>query len=249
MIGLFIVLLLSVGESSLRSLQQIAALQARTPLFQAASVAIALSTLTTTPMISRADQTERADLLLEDSKLYIDSAHKFSLRLLPGWTTFPGKNPPPAMAQFQSEESFLVSNNFQEGASMGITRTNAVRLLKDFGIEWWFAPASTLTDLGTAELVAELLILQRQGDFLKKATPSVIQSSSIVGNELSFTFDTPLAEAVNRRTIARAIFRPANGSGLQASLDCIWISALTSVMEGDYRQKLESMKGSFRLIE
>lgn len=239
-------------SSPLRSLRQFATLPVRATtapaaVLQAVTVALALSAGTTT-FAPRVRAEEGADVLLEDSKLYIDSPHKFALQILPGFQLFPGKNSPPAMAQFQGEESFLVSTNFAEGTSMSVTRTNAVRLLKDLGVEWWFAPLLSMADLGTAELVAELLILQRQGDFLKKATPSVIVGASIVGNELSFSFDTPLAEQVNRRTIARAIFRPAKG-GLQPSLDCIWISALTSVMEGDYRGKLESMKNSFRLIE
>lgn len=186
-----------------------------------------------------------------DSELYIDSNHRFSLMLLPGWTKFPGKTPTPTMLKYQTEESFLVSNNFQEGTSMSVTRTNAVRLLKDFDIEWWFSPLQRMSDLGSPELIAELLILQRQGDFEKKTTPSHILNSQIIDDTLTFEFDTPLAESVNRRTVAKAIFRPVVlGSKIAIPcIDVIWISALTSVMESDYRKKISFMQNSFQIIK
>ena len=83
----------------------------------------------------------------------------------------------------------FTSTNFVEGSSLSITRTNAARLLKDFDIEWWFDSLKEMKDVGTAELIAKLLILQRQGEFEKKQTASEILSAKITDtNELQFEF-------------------------------------------------------------
>ena len=187
----------------------------------------------------RADEGEGED----GSVLVVDSQAGFTLRVPAGWTRFPAKTPTPTMLKYQTEESLFVANCFAEGASMGVTRTNAVRLLKDFQIEWWFAPLTSMGDLGSPELISELLLLQRQGDFERKMTPSTILSSKINSNTLDFEFLTPLAESVNRRTIAKAIFRPES-----RSLTVLWISALSSVVEGDYGRTLQQARESFKLI-
>lgn len=179
----------------------------------------------------------------DGSVLVVDSQAGFTLRVPAGWTRFPAKTPTPTMLKYQTEESLFVANCFAEGASMGVTRTNAVRLLKDFGIEWWFAPLNSMADLGSPELISELLLLQRQGDFERKMTAATILSSNINSNTLDFEFLTPLAESVNRRTIARAIFRPES-----SKLTVVWISALSSVVEGDYGRTLQQARESFRLI-
>ena len=185
-----------------------------------------------------------------DTQLFIDKINRFSVSFPPGWTKFVGKQPTPTMLKYQVEESLLVGTNFAEGASFGVTRTNAVRLLKDFGVEWWFAPLETVTDVGSPELVAELLVLQRQGDFERKNSPSQLRSSNFVGNTLLFEFDTPLAESVNRRTICKTIFRPAlpNSKSQTPTLHCFWVSALSSVMTGDYRPTIDVMRDSFTIL-
>ena len=124
-----------------------------------------------------------------------------------------------------------MASSFAEGSSLSVTRSNAVRLLKDFDIEWWFAPLRALGDMGSAELVAELLVLQRQGEFDKKETTSVISNAKITGNVLEFDFLTPLAQSYNRKTIVKAIFN-------NNKLDVAWISALTGGVESDYGDSL-----------
>lgn len=98
---------------------------------------------------------------------YRDYSNGFSLLVEPGWSIMPRKTPTPTMLQFQSEEVLFTGSRFNEdggASSLSVTRSNAARLLKDFDIEWWFAPLKKMADLGSAELIAGLLILQRQGE-------------------------------------------------------------------------------------
>ena len=68
----------------------------------------------------------------------------------------------PTIAKFQSEQVLLTASTLVEASSLSITRSNAAQLLKDFDIDWWFSPLNSISDVGSAELIAELLILQRQ---------------------------------------------------------------------------------------
>lgn len=131
----------------------------------------------------------------------------------------------------------LVGSSYSEGSSFSVTRTYASRLLKDFEVEWWFAPLPSLSDLGTADNVAKLLVLQRQGEFEKKNTASIIRNAVIKvyytllyliyricvfsfifycsafyvnqNNVLEFDFETPLPNLpeVTRSTAVRAYYR------------------------------------------
>ena len=184
-----------------------------------------------------------------DFELYIDKGNRFSVSFPPGWTKFEKLPPSPSLVKYAPEESLLVGNCFAEGTSMGVTRTAATRLLKDFNIEWWFAPLESIGDVGSPELVAELLIRQRQGDFEGKSGSAEIRNSIFEKNSVLFEFDTPLAESVNRRTIAKAIFHPAPpNSKTQSSIYVVWISALVSVMESSYREKIDNFRDSFVLL-
>lgn len=122
-----------------------------------------------------------------------------------------------------------------------MTKTNANRLLKDFEIDWWFAPLQTMTEVGPPDLVGRLLILQRQGEFERKLTASEITSATSSDSTLNFEFITPLAEGVNRKTIAKGFLKNSN-------LYVIWISGLTNVFEGEYSQKLREIQDSFVLL-
>ena len=73
----------------------------------------------------------------------------------------------PAMAKFQSEQVLMTASTFIEASSLSITKTNAAQLLKDFEIDWWFSPLNSISDVGSAQLVAELLVLQRQVTFTR----------------------------------------------------------------------------------
>ena len=161
----------------------------------------------------------------------------------PSWSTMPRTVPTPTMLEFTIEEVMFVGSSFAEGSSLSVSKTRAPKLLKDFGMDWWFSPLSGIKDVGSPELVAKLLILQRQGEFEKKETVSEITKAEIRGNELLFEFITPLASKVNRKTIAKSYFR-------DNILYTTWISALTSIFEneGGYSQTLYDLRDSFKLL-
>jgi hypothetical protein len=173
---------------------------------------------------------------------YVDNEQKFALTLPPSWFAMQTKVTVPKLTQYLSEDILFSASSFTEGSSLSITKTNSVRLLKDFDIDWWFSPLNSISDVGSAELVAKLLILQRQSEFEKKITNSEITNASIVDNNtLLFSFNTPLAEGIYRSTIAKAVFN-------RSYLTVIWISSLSSVMESDYGKTLEEIRKSFVLI-
>jgi hypothetical protein len=183
-----------------------------------------------------------AAVIPEDMIPYIDNENKFSLILYPGWSSMPRKVPSTKMSRFLTEESLYVASNFVEGGALSVTRTNPNRLLKDFDIEWWFAPASKIDDLGSAQLLAELLILQRQGDFEKKSTPTELIEAKYDGDDtLRFKFNTPLYPMVSRETTAKAVYR-------NQSLMVLWVSALTGVWESEYARNLNAVADSFTLV-
>jgi hypothetical protein len=93
------------------------------------------------------------------------------------------------------------------------------------------------------ELVAELLILQRQGDFEKKTTASEILEAKYVDGALVFRYSTPFVQQVNRESLCKAYLGPNN------RLSVLWVSALSSVWEGDYAASLKEIVSSFRLVQ
>ena len=189
----------------------------------------------------------RANAVIEtdSNNMFIDRANNFALYVPPGWSRMPKSTPTARLMQYQVEESLFVATQFAEGAAVSVTRSNARRLLVDFKIDWYFAPLESIGDIGSPELVAELLILQRQGDFEKKVTPSVITGAKFVGkNELEFDFDTPLAASVTRRSICRTLFDPRS-----LSLVTVWTSALQPVYEADYGAELLKIRSSLDKLD
>lgn len=178
-----------------------------------------------------------------EENIYNDPSNGFSLTVPPGWSVMPRKVPTPSMVKYEPEISLFIASSFAEGASLSVTKSNAPRLLKDFDIEWWFAPLTNIQDLGSPALIAELLILQRQGEFEKRITASEIIDAKIENNILYFRFSTPLAKQVNRETIAKAYLSK------KGVLYVLWISGLTSVFEGEYVDKLEAIRNSFTLTD
>lgn len=176
---------------------------------------------------------------------YVDTSNGFKVTIPPAWASMPRKvPPPPTMTQFQTENVVLVANSFVEGAALSVTRANAGRLLKDFEIEWWFAPLEKFKDVGDSKLVAELMILQRQGEFEKKQTSSEIKNARFSEkNVLEFDYITPLAAEVNRKTICKAYFLPES-----KEIRAVWVSALTGVFESDYGETLDGVARSFALM-
>lgn len=191
------------------------------------------------------------ELSKEDSLnvVYVDKKNGFVLNIPPSWTKLPKSTPTPSMERYQEETVMLVGNSFVEGASLSVTRSQPVRLLKDFNVEWWFAPLNKMGDMGDPEFVARLLILQRQGEFEKKVTASEIVKASIDGNVLEFEFVTPLAQEVKRKTVARAIFTPPTAAFPPGRIDIAWISALSGVFDSEYGTKLYGLRESFALTQ
>eukprot|EP00596_Hydrurales_sp_CCMP1899_P004151 CAMPEP_0119035016 /NCGR_PEP_ID=MMETSP1177-20130426/2001_1 /TAXON_ID=2985 /ORGANISM="Ochromonas sp, Strain CCMP1899" /LENGTH=243 /DNA_ID=CAMNT_0006992877 /DNA_START=281 /DNA_END=1009 /DNA_ORIENTATION=+ len=142
---------------------------------------------------------------------YIDSTNGFSLLVEPGWSISKRTTPTATMVQFLAEEVLYTGSRFNEGgsaSSLSVTRTQAVRLLKDFNVDWWFAPLNSMKDLGSPELIAGLLILQRQGEFVKRDSASALKSAKIDDNDvLTFDFETPIGSIYIRRTGVKAYFR------------------------------------------
>ena len=100
----------------------------------------------------------------------------------PSWSSMPRTAPTPTMLEYTVEEVLFVGSSFAEGASMSVSKTSAPKLLKDFEMDWWFSPLSGMKDVGSPELIAKLLILQRQGEFEKKETVSEITKAEVSGN-------------------------------------------------------------------
>ena len=179
-----------------------------------------------------------------DDGVYRDAKGVFSLQIPPSFSTMPSKVPTPSLAEFTTEENLLSATSFAEGSSLSVTKTNAAILLKDFQIDWWFSQLDTMKDIGPPPLVATLLVLQRQGQFKKKETASEILEPQFVGKDtLTFSFVTPLAPSVQRKTIVKAVIK---GN----SIFTVWLSALTSVFdaEGGFGPTLLAMRESFTLL-
>jgi hypothetical protein len=179
-----------------------------------------------------------------DDDIYRDDKNNFSLFVPPGFNKMPRKVPTARFVSHQVEESLFVATQFAEGAALSVTRSNARRLLYDFEIEWYFAPIEKIGDLGNPDLIAELLVLQRQGDFEKKQTPSTINNAKIQDdNTLVFDFETPLADLVSRKTLVKTFFDSAS-----LSLTSVWVSALKPIFEQEYGQNLKEIRESFSRI-
>jgi hypothetical protein len=187
---------------------------------------------------------ERANAAASEEGVYIDTINRFRIDTPPSFTVQARKVPTPTMLEYVTEESFMIATSFAEGSSLSVTRSNAALLLKDFNVDWWFSPLNSLKDVGNPPLIAQLLILQRQGEFKKKETASQVKESrfSDDGNTLLFEFVTPLAPQVQRKTINKTVLR-------DGKLYSAWISALTSVFdaEGGYGPTLYKLRDSFEL--
>jgi hypothetical protein len=100
-------------------------------------------------------------VVLADDVIYVDKVNKFQVSQADGWTLMPRVSKI-SLSQYMHEEITLVGTNFVEGSSLSVTKSRARQLLKDMKIDWWFDNLKSINDLGSANLIAELLILQRQ---------------------------------------------------------------------------------------
>lgn len=205
-------------------------------------------------------------VVLADDVVYVDKVNKFQVNQADGWTLMPRVSKI-SLSQYMHEEITLVGTNFVEGSSLSITKSRARQLLKDMKIDWWFDNLKSINDLGSANLIAELLILQRQvssihilffvlcsifillsqGDFDKKQTPSEISSAiiDVSKNSLLFEYLTPLTNEVNRKTIVKAFYKPE-----EDTIICCWISGLAEIFktESSYSNKLYEILNSYTIL-
>lgn len=180
-------------------------------------------------------------LLTLASRSFADSerAEKFTIKVPAGWTTLPRKLPSASFSKYLSEEILLVASNFNEGVSLSVTRSNAQRLLKDFNIDWWFDNLQTITDVGDANLISRLLILQRQENFDgKNPSASTLINANLDGSAVYFEFDTPVVEGVSRRCTTKVFYK-------DGFLYTLWISGLESVFNNEYAAILRDIQDSF----
>lgn len=212
-----------------------------------ASSLITASSFNWNPNIALASQ----DSAVQYSNEYIDNRNKFSVVVPPNWIVMKTKVPTPTLVQYVLEETLFVANNILDGLSISITLSDVPRLLKDFKIDYWFAPFDSLSNIGKPELIARLLILQRQSEFEKMETTSVINKAEISedGRILMFEFTTPTLGIVrDRETTGITYFR-------NNKLVTLWVSSSESLSErssndgslskDDQRQ---SIINSFKLI-
>lgn len=177
--------------------------------------------------------------------LYSDVDNHFALIVPDKWIVLARKNSPPNFGRYSGEDILLTAVNVVDGASMGVTRSDTHTLLRDLDIDWWFAPLNTLSDVGSPELISNMLIIQRQGEFEAKKTSSEVVTASFTATAqgvacLDFEFITPLVKGSKRRTLARAFLK-------DESLVVIWLSALNDAIKDELQQQLEGIRNSFLL--
>lgn len=178
--------------------------------------------------------------ITDSSLLYVDKTENFKILIPEGWVNLPRKQPSVTLSKYQSEDILLVSSNFNEGVSLSVTKTNARRLLKDFEIEWWFGDLNSIQDIGDADLISKLLILQRQNNFDGKIQSATELKSSKIDSQqnLYFDFNTPIADAVMRKSKSKCFYH-------NNYLYVLWINALGSVFDSDYNMTINEIMSSF----
>eukprot|EP00981_Chlorochromonas_danica_P008815 scaffold2312_cov165-Ochromonas_danica.AAC.55 len=219
------------------------------------SFQILASTYTAISLSQRVSSASAADIIISSSSLsplqglYSDPDNHFALIVPDQWTVLARKNPPPNFGRYRAEDILLTAVNVAEGASLGVTRSDAHDLLRDLDIDWWFAPFNTLSDVGSPELIANWLIIQRQGEFEARRTSSEVVKATFSSSStttpqgrafLDFEFITPLVKGSKRRTLARAFLQGD-------SLVVVWLSTLNDKVKDQLQQQLEGIRNSFLL--
>jgi hypothetical protein len=166
----------------------------------------------------------------EPATTFIDSDNKFSVDIPQGFITMPKKSVASSGDGTTSRpvEILLVAQDYAKGAALSVGKTYVPQLLQDFSVPWAEKPIKGIADVGTARIVAELLILQRQGAFGSEwfktklgVTASneaaatnmdnniseiVTCDEKIADNLVAFEFTTPVSAGV-RYTIANSRLR------------------------------------------
>lgn len=218
---------------------------------------VVFSSYSAIPLLALTGQAQAADSSMDfltenndtPTRLFIDSvSNRYSLFIPSEWNVIE-RLPLPKInfSKFQLEQVLVSGTCFTEGTSFSVTQTDARQLLKDLQVDYWFAPINTMIDVGTANLIASILISQREGSFDLRRLIGTLRQASFIDLQhpsqtyLEFDYTTPFAEEVLRKTIAKTYLK-------DGQLYTIWISGLTSAFDSDYGQKLEAMKQSFRIL-
>ena len=92
---------------------------------------------------------------------YIDEKNGFLIDIPAGFSSMPRKKGGgDSLSTGQPVEILLVAQDFQKGASLSVGRSDVPQLLDDFSVPWAGKPIKSIADVGTANIVSELLILQ-----------------------------------------------------------------------------------------
>jgi hypothetical protein len=92
---------------------------------------------------------------------YFDKENGFAIDIPVGFSSMPRKKGGgDSLSTGQAVEILLVAQDFLKGASLSIGRSDVPQLLDDFSVPWAGKPINSIADVGTANIVSELLILQ-----------------------------------------------------------------------------------------
>jgi hypothetical protein len=92
---------------------------------------------------------------------YFDKENGFAIDIPVGFSSMPRKKGGgDSLSTGQAVEILLVAQDFLKGASLSIGRSDVPQLLNDFSVPWAGKPINSIADVGTANIVSELLILQ-----------------------------------------------------------------------------------------
>lgn len=92
---------------------------------------------------------------------YFDKENGFAIDIPLGFSSMPRKKGGgDSLSTGQPVEILLVAQDFLKGASLSIGRSDVPQLLNDFSVPWAGKPINSIADVGTANIVSELLILQ-----------------------------------------------------------------------------------------
>ena len=209
-----------------------------------------------------------AEDLYNDDEIvtYRDQKTGFSLGLYPGWKE---KNTisPIRYKENSPYNVVFVASNLAEGCSLIVNDISARALLKDADVDWWFADLTILRDLGSPELLADLLIKQRKRQLQTDSNPyqgpksveekrfndyqgGMDEGYSIVDalfndaeQSLQFSYTTSIGKYINEVGYVKGFYVKSS-----ERMRLVWISALGSVFDGDYGETLKKIRNSFRLL-
>ena len=104
---------------------------------------------------------EAADTNNDSSRDYVDVKNGFSIVIPVGFSSMPRKKAASdSLTTGVPVEILLVAQDFLKGASLSVGRSDVPQLLDDFSVPWAGKPINSIADVGTANIVSEILILQ-----------------------------------------------------------------------------------------